>query len=86
MMYIMTKLLSVANPEKNLQLAKDGKENAKIVLTFPINANAFAIHKTGKRPILSDNTPKTRVPKTDPMKKVDCPITGFQSSSHTQLN
>lgn len=82
----MTKLLSVARPEKNLQLANEGNETAKIVLIFPINANAFAIHNTGRRPILSDNTPKTRVPKTEPMKKVDCPITGFQSSSHTQLN
>lgn len=70
-MYIITKLLSVANPAMNLQHANAITFDAKIVAPLPSMAIRFDITNTGKRPIRSAQTPKHIDPMTDPMKNKD---------------
>lgn len=84
-MYIITKLLSVAIPEMNRAKEKLITSELNLVATLPSIAVKLARIKTGKRPMRSARTPKS-TPKTDPTKKMDCPTVDFQALSQTQFN
>lgn len=85
-MYIITKFASVAHPARNRQIANSGALSTKRVDKLPTQANKFATTKTCNLPILSAKMPNTRVPTTEPRKKIDCPKAGFHALSHTQFS
>ena len=80
----MKKLASVANPARRRLAANSVRRYVNEVAMLPKNARTLANTTTGKRPMWSAMMPSARDPSTDPMKKRDCPMAGFQLSSHTQ--
>lgn len=70
-MYIMTKFASVAHPATNRQMANTEAFSARRVAKLPTQANKLAATKTCNLPILSAKIPNTKVPRTEPTKKID---------------
>lgn len=85
-MYIITKLVSVANPATNLLHIKKISLLEKTVAKFPTAPKIFEATRQCNLPILSAKTPKIKLPNTDPIKNTDCPRAGIQSKAQTQSN
>lgn len=72
-MYIRQKLESAAKPDRKRQIVKLITFPVNIVEKSPKNPDKFDKISAGKRPILSESKPQSKVPTTDPIKKNDCP-------------
>lgn len=70
-MYIKKKLVSAARPDMNRHTENETIPLANMVEKSPRNPHKFDKISAGRRPIPSDNVPKSNVPITDPIKNND---------------
>jgi len=64
-------MVSVDNPDTNLEKANQGSVCTKEVIKSPVAPDKLAISMAGSLPIRSERNPKEMVPTTEPRKKKD---------------